>query len=293
MSGFDATGGHQRPPGPVDDGHDPELHAMRAASFGTSAAAYAEHRPDYPPAAIRWALEAMRTTDSGGAGPVPRVLDLAAGTGKLAAQLASPDLIGRQVAVAAVEPDPRMRAELRRRAPGLPVLAGTAEAIPLAAATIDAVFVGQAAHWFDLDRAMPELARVLRPGGLLAGLWNGHDDRIGWVAGLYSVVGHRSEVAYSSWAQGGQDSISRWLGPTGRPPFGPPTCAGFGHAQLRTAGSLIETLRTHSNYLVGDPEMTDAKLATIRLYLGAQPETAIGQFALPLYTHAVRVVRRA
>ena len=64
-------------------------------------------------------------------------------------------------------------------------MAGTAEAIPLPAASVDAVFVGQAWHWFDTGRALPELARVLRPGGVLAALWNAEDTAVEWVAGLH------------------------------------------------------------------------------------------------------------
>ncbi|HWM59056.1 MAG TPA: class I SAM-dependent methyltransferase [Pseudonocardia sp.] len=64
-----------------------------------------------------------------------------------------------------------MLAELRRRLPSVDARAGSAEAIPLPDASVDAVLIGQAWHWFDLDRALPELARVLRPGGVLAALW--------------------------------------------------------------------------------------------------------------------------
>jgi ubiquinone/menaquinone biosynthesis C-methylase UbiE len=112
------------------------------------------------------------------------VLDLGAGTGKLTAVLLS---LGADVT--AVEPDPGMLAEFRRALPGVRSLSGRAEAIPLPDASVDAVVAGQALHWFDMDRALPEIARVLVPGGVLAGLWNVDDDREEWVAGLAIASG--------------------------------------------------------------------------------------------------------
>lgn len=100
-------------------------------------------------------------------------------------------------------------------------------------------------------------------------------------------------MAHSAWRAGALDEFSIWLGPDGRDQFGPPAHAGFGHYQVRTADTLIETLRTHSNYLIGDPGMSDEKLAAIRRYLASRPETRSGEFRLPLYTRAVRVVRLA
>src|SRR4051812_32355463 len=146
-----------------------------ASSFGAAAGAYAEHRPDYAPAAVRWALEPA---------PGARVLDLGAGTGKLTGTL-----VGLGVDVVAVEPDPAMLAELRRALPTVRAAEGSAEAIPLPAASVDAVVAGNALHWFNLAIAGPEIARVLAPGGTLAGLWNVMDDRVAWVAELTRVAG--------------------------------------------------------------------------------------------------------
>jgi ubiquinone/menaquinone biosynthesis C-methylase UbiE len=126
------------------------------SSFGAAAAAYAEHRPDYALAAVRWALAPA---------PGRRVLDLGAGTGKLTAALVA---LGAEVV--AVEPDPEMLAELRRTLPTARALPASAEAVPLADTSVDAVLAGNAMHWFDMDVAGPEIARVLAPGGILAGL---------------------------------------------------------------------------------------------------------------------------
>jgi ubiquinone/menaquinone biosynthesis C-methylase UbiE len=145
------------------------------SSFGAAASAYAEHRPDYAHAAVRWALEPA---------PGPRVLDLGAGTGKLTAVLTA---LG--VDVIAVEPDPAMLTELCRALPSVRALPGRAEAIPLPDACVDAVLAAHALHWFDMDLAGPETARVLAPSGVLAGLWNVIDNRVEWVAGLARVSG--------------------------------------------------------------------------------------------------------
>ena len=157
------------------DGVAQDERLLHSSSFGAAATAYAEHRPDYAQAAVRWALE-----------PAPglRVLDLGAGTGKLTATLVE---LGAEVI--AVEPDPAMLTELRRALPAVRALPGSAEAIPLPDASVDAVVAGNAMHWFDMAVAGPEIARVLDPGGILAGLWNVLDDRIDWVAGLERVSG--------------------------------------------------------------------------------------------------------
>jgi SAM-dependent methyltransferase len=161
---------------------------LLGSSFGAAATAYAEHRPDYAQAAVRWALERA---------PGSRVLDLGAGTGKLTATLVS---LGADVV--AVEPDPAMLTELRRALPTVRAVPGSAEAIPLPDASVDAVLAGNAMHWFDMNVAGPEIARVLEPDGILAGLWNVLDDRVDWVAELERISG--------SAAIGPRDTLSSW-----------------------------------------------------------------------------------
>jgi SAM-dependent methyltransferase len=263
-------------------------HSRRAASFGAAACAYAAHRPDYPAAAIRWALEPVASPPRY---PV-RILDLGAGTGKLTAQLASLALDSGRPSVVAVEPDPQMLAELRRRVPGVTAAPGRAEAIPLPDQSVDAVLAGQAAHWFDLDRAMPEIARVLTPGGVFAGLWNTDDDRVDWVAGLHRVAGRRQVVALTSFSEQHDDGISAWLHGPGERLFWPPEISGFEHGHVRTADSLIETMRTHSMFLIMEPEEREAVLSVVRDYLAKTPQTAAGEFIFPMWTLAQRTVRR-
>lgn len=149
---------------------DGRINAAAAGGFGATAAQYERARPSYPPDAVAHIVGEARL------GPGRDVLDLAAGTGKLTRLL-----VATGASVVAVEPVAAMRRELARAAPGATVLDGTAEAIPLADASVDAVTVAQAFHWFDAPVALVEMRRVLRPGGTLVLVWNERDRSIGWV----------------------------------------------------------------------------------------------------------------
>ena len=156
-----------------DDTHHAAQHRRQASSFGAVAAAYERGRPPYPPEAVDWLLPASAS----------RVLDLGAGTGKLTRQLRD-----RGLDVIAVEPSEGMREQLARAVPGVPVHAGSAEEIPLPDHSVDAVLVAQAWHWVDRSRAVPEVARVLVPGGRLGLVWNIRDEREEWVAELGRIM---------------------------------------------------------------------------------------------------------
>jgi SAM-dependent methyltransferase len=136
------------------------LHPAAAVGFARSADAYERGRPDYPDDAVDRLVAAL---------PGRRVVDLAAGTGKLTRAL-----VARRLDVVAVEPVAEMRAAI---APPARALDGSAEAIPLPDESVDAVTVAQAFHWFDGPRALAEIHRVLRPGGVLALIWNRRDMR--------------------------------------------------------------------------------------------------------------------
>jgi SAM-dependent methyltransferase len=257
-------------------GQDERL--LHGSSFGAAATAYAEHRPDYAQAAVRWALEPA---------PGPRVLDLGAGTGKLTAALVA---LGAEVT--AVEPDPAMLAELRRALPDVRVLTGSAEAVPLPDASVDAVLAGHALHWFDMDVAGPEIARVLVRGGILAGLWNVLDNRVDWVAGLERVSG--------SAAIGPRDTLSSWRAETAGAHlpstglvarFGSAEQAEFPHGQRRTADSLVAAIATRAGLLVMSEQEQAATLGRIRAFLASRPETARGEFTVPMLTGVLRVRR--
>jgi SAM-dependent methyltransferase len=118
---------------------------------------YARGRPSYPVDAVRVADVATSSA----------VLEVGAGTGKLTRVL-----VDEFAEVVSVEPDPHMRSWFTALCPRAALLAGTAEALPVAHASVDAVFVAEAFHWFDHQRAVAEIARVLRPGGALVLMWN-------------------------------------------------------------------------------------------------------------------------
>ncbi|WP_020664265.1 class I SAM-dependent methyltransferase [Amycolatopsis benzoatilytica] len=247
---------------------DPELHARRASSFGDEAAAYARHRPDYPAAALEWAVR--------GAGrPVREVLDLAAGTGKLTAGLAELGLCPT-----AVEPDPGMRAELSRLLPGVPALAGKAEDIPLPAESMDAVFIGQALHWFDLEPAFAEIRRVLRPGGVVAPLWNHEDASVPWVVEFSQLIRTRVSSGFAD----GEETLAA-------DGFGQFEQEKFPHSQWRTIDSLLATVATHSHLLVANSTQRMEILDQARGYLESVPEVSPDGFAYPLTTTVFRARR--
>lgn len=258
---------------------DTDEWTRRGSSFGAVAAAYAEHRPDYPADAVAWCVAPAGRPVAG-----LRVLDLGAGTGKLTAMLAE---LGADVT--AVEPDQAMLAELRRRLPSVRALPGPAEAIPLADGSVDAVLCAQSMHWFDMSRALPEIARVLAPGGALGAMWNSDDDRVEWVAGLRDAAEgagsptltwrRREAAAY------GPDQFGSEL-------FTPTERAEFANSQPHTIDSLLSVLGTHSHVLIMEPAERERVLGQARAYLASRPETGHGEFQLPMVTSTLRSVRR-
>jgi SAM-dependent methyltransferase len=155
---------------------DPNVRGPYTA-FAEVAGAYERGRPGYPEEAVRW-LVGDQPCD---------VVDLGAGTGKLTRTLVA---LGHRVT--AVEPLDEMRAELAAVLPELDALVGSAEAIPLPDSFADVVVSAQAFHWFDHDNALPDIARVLRPSGRIALVWNSRDDRDPWMARLSAIIGNET-----------------------------------------------------------------------------------------------------
>ena len=211
--------------------------SARAQSFGSEAQAYAYGRPSYPLEAVRWLLpDGART-----------VLDLGAGTGKLSQRLLELDLD-----VVAVEPLEAMRALIPAPARAL---AGTAESIPLADGSVDAVVVGQAFHWFDPARALPEMARVLRPGGTVGLLWNLDDDRVPWVAQLCDLTGGEARTSALTDAQPPYD---------GRADLATPTHRTFEHAEDYDIDRLLAMIASRSQTILLPPDERDRLLASVQ-----------------------------
>jgi SAM-dependent methyltransferase len=153
-----------------------------AVGFQRAAADYERGRPGYPQAAI------ARLADEFGLGPERVVVDLAAGTGKLTRAL-----VGLGARLVAIEPVSGMRDQLERAVPGVELLDGTAERMPLADATANAVLVAQAFHWFDVAAAGAEIHRVLVPGGGLGVLRNEWDESVDWIVELRALTARHAD----------------------------------------------------------------------------------------------------
>ena len=152
------------------------IHDAAARGFEAAVEHYGRGRPTYPDDALRYLVHALAIQDG------RDVLELGAGTGVFT------ELIVHSGArITAVEPVPAMRTALERSCPSVTVVDGTAERIPVANGTADAVVAAQAFHWFDGVRALPEIHRVLRPGGVLGMIWNVRDDASDWAERLTEI----------------------------------------------------------------------------------------------------------
>jgi SAM-dependent methyltransferase len=237
--------------------------ARHARSFGPAADAYDRLRPTYPTEAIRWAV---------GSEPA-RVVDLGAGTGILTRVL-----VGLGHTVLPVEPDEQMRARLAESTPGPTPLAGSAERIPVPDGAVDAVVAGQAYHWFDRERAHPEIARVLRPGGVFAPVWNLRDESVPWVARLTEIIDadRRGDEAHL-------------LAPMDfGPAFEPPELSIFKHAVPMTEERLVGLITTRSYYLTAPPD----RRAEIERQVREAARDLPDEFELPYLTAVHRAARR-
>ena len=203
-----------------------------------------------------------------------RVLDLAAGTGKLTRLL-----VPTGAFVVAVEPVEAMRAALTRSLPEVQALAGTAEAIPLPAASIDAVAVGQAFHWFDGDAALAEIHRVLRPGGRLGLIWNVKDESVDWIEKLGGIMesyrGDAPRVASGAW----KDAFARTT------LFTPLQRARFSFVHEADFAAVVARV-TSVSFIAALPPAEFARVVEkVRVLLATHPETAgRSTFELPYRT---------
>jgi SAM-dependent methyltransferase len=233
---------------------------QRSLSFASQAAAYERGRPSYPPEAIDWLL--------------PRgardVLDLGAGTGKLTTRLAE-----RGLDVIAVDPLAEMLEVLTNSLPDIPALLGTAEQIPLPDNSVDAVLVAQAWHWFNPQRAISEVARVLRPGGGLGLVWNTRDERLGWVKDLGRIIGHEDD-------------------PFSNPVALPEPFANLQRHQVEwtnylTPQALIDLVASRSYCITAPAEARTKTLDQVRQLLATHPALANATgLALPYVTVCIR-----
>jgi SAM-dependent methyltransferase len=222
---------------------------LRARSFATVAEEYERGRPGYAAEAIDWAL---------GTDPLD-VLDVGAGTGKLTAALAA---AGHRVT--AVEPLEEMRGLLEATAPAADVREGTAEHLPLDGASADAVVVGAAFHWFDQQRALVEIGRVLRPGGTLALFGNSFDSTVSWQAQLRQILGAGTLGRPGHWPE--PDSLGSL--------FAEVDDGTFPHSQPTDRARLRDYASSRSGFAVLAEAVRSERLAEIDALWERTPELA-------------------
>lgn len=253
------------------------VHEVAARGFGDAAETYALTRPSYPADALAWIAEHLRLS------PGTTVCDLAAGTG-----ISTGLLVGTGARLLAVEPVAAMRAVLRRDLPAVPVLAATAEAMPVATGSLDAVTVFQAFHWFAAETAAAELHRVLRPGGRLALVWNARDRTVSWADAVWSVMDRVEADApwrgRDRWADSGL-ALERWFGPLHE--------ATFHHEHVLPAEAVVDRVRGVSHVAVLPDAEQRAVLDEVRAILATHPDTAgRDRLALPYRVDAYWCERR-
>ncbi|GAA3820672.1 class I SAM-dependent methyltransferase [Nocardioides panacisoli] len=207
-----------------------------ALSFGSVVDAYERGRPGYPIEAVRWLT---------GDQPLS-VLELGAGTGKLTRALVE---LGHDVH--ATEPDPAMLDRLARSVDVTRLSQTGAEEIPAADASFDIVIAGQSYHWFDKERALPEIARVLKRGGSLSLVWNVRDERIPWVKRFGRLIGTQESGA------GPDDALES------SPYFGPVEESVFKQWQVVDRESIQDMVLSRSNVATLPPDEREAKLREV------------------------------
>lgn len=241
--------------------------SRHARSFGQAADLYDSIRPTYPPEALAWIL-----------GDAPKdVVDVGAGTGLLTRGLIA---LGHNVT--AVEPDPQMLDRLTASSPGLAAAhAGSAEALALPDASADAVTAGQAFHWFDRSKALPELRRVLKDDGVLAPIWNIRDEEVSWVAALSEAIGS---------SQGEIDALGATAPGYFGPLFGEAEHRIFHHDRTLGRDGLIRLVQSRSYYLTADDAEQARLRAAVEDIADHHPDLAGREdFAMPYKTYAFRV----
>jgi SAM-dependent methyltransferase len=232
----------------------------RRLSFGAGADDYDRYRPGYPDDAVRWCAGRARS----------RVIDVGSGTGRFAAATLR---LGYDVL--AVEPDPGMRAVAESVLPGR-TAAGSAEAIPVPDASADSVTAAQAYHWFDPEPAHAEFARVLRPGGHVALVWNSRDDRVPWVRDLSAIVG--GEDRFTAIEAQGAPPLSR--------DFAPTEAASWTHGQPLSVDELVGLVGSYSYVRLRTDR--DDVLAEVRALVTDHPDLQGTDLAMPYVTRAYR-----
>lgn len=238
---------------------------QHAHSFGAAADAYERGRPGYPAAVAEWLAPE----------PVARAVDVGAGTGKF-----TRTLLPRASEVTAVEPDAAMRARLTDALPGVSVLDGSGEAIPLADGAADLVTFAQSWHWVDPTAGAHEVARVLHPGGVLGLVWNIRDETLPWSARLGELLTRP------------ESRITQYDHPLVGEPFDAGEYRTFPWVHEQSRSAFLDMVASRSYVIVMPSDARAALLRDVEDLLDTAPETA-GRSTVPVpyVTHVHRYVR--
>ena len=266
------------------------VHQVAAEGFDKGADSYERARPSYPDEAVALIVERL------GIRPGRRVLDLAAGTGKLTRLL-----VPTGAELIALEPVEGMRVQLERAVPGVEALDGTAESVPLPDASIDAVVCAQAWHWFDSPRALTEMARVLRPPtgepSGLAVLFNIRDESVDWVREVTTITEFmdanrphhrttRQKFAAEVEASGAFGRAAESGG------IGPVELHTFRYSHTMTPDLLVERMASQSNVAIMDDAKRAAVLDEVRELARTHPDLAgRDEFEMPYDTEVALCFR--
>ena len=244
----------------------------RRLSFGSVAADYDRYRPAPPPQALDWLIPAGAQA----------VLDLAAGTGAV-----TRELVGRAARIIAVEPDERMRAVLTASCPDAEVLEGRGEDIPLPDASVDAVVISAAWHWLNPDQAVPEITRVLRPGGVLGVIWISRDVRVPWVAEFNQLARESREADRRPDGAAAGRRRREVSFPPGTPMSGLEEHT-VEYSLPMTKDELVGLLGTYSGVITLDPGRRADFARRVRAFLDRQPWDSVD---VPLICRCLRSTR--
>ncbi len=246
------------------------LHPAASAGFSAAAEVYQRGRPDYPAALVDWLREAL------GLAPGRSVVDLGAGSGKL-----TPFLRATGAKLNAVEPVKAMREQLVAAHPDVAAQEGTAERIPFADASLDAIVCAQAFHWFASRAALAEMRRALKVGGALGLVWNVRDESVDWVASLTRLMTpyEGDTPRYSS---------ERWRKVFPADGFSPLVEQSFAYQHVGPPERVIVDRVLSTSFIAALPDDERARFAErVRALIGATPALAgRAEVAFPYQTHA-------
>lgn len=246
------------------------VHHVAAAGFANGADIYAASRPSYPGEVLDWLRDRI------GIEPESRVVEVGAGTG-----LFTSLLLDTEATILATDPVPEMLSHLASRLPGAATAVATADMLPVADGSVDAVICATAFHWFATPQVLAEFRRVLRPGGALGLIWNVRDNQVPWVRRLSEITDRYQDDAPRQKSQAWRDVFPA-------PGFTPlhETAMRYDHAGTPEEVIIGRTLSTSFIAALPDDRRA-AAVAEVRAMIAATPELACRErVAFPYLTKA-------